>query len=162
MNRTSRGDRWSMSAGRIQSRARWSEGTLATVIVLCVISPGTRSPSTREIESISHGTRSEPTFTTEWPIVACEVGEPSSTPVTTLIRSTRLLYAFMPPASSLLSGCGLHDLSTAREGDTGVAALTDHNRFNQGLIDVRRPVPANQKIGAGPTGRIRTLDHKLD
>ena len=62
----------------------------------------------------------------------------------------------------LLSGCRLHDSSTTREGDTLVAALTEHDGFNQRLIDIRRPIPANQKVGSGSSGRIGTLDHKLD
>jgi hypothetical protein len=107
--------------------------------------------------------RSEPTFTTQWPSSVARVAA---------TRSYHTIYDANPQRSvaarlhatvgSLLSGCGLHDLSTTRKGDAGVASLTEHDRFDQGLIDVRRPVPANQEIGSRPTGRISALDHKLD
>ena len=66
----------------------------------------------------------------------------------------------MPLPIPLLSGCGLHALSTTREGNTGVPALTEHDGFDQGLIHGRGPIPANQEIGSGSTGGIGPLDHK--
>ena len=64
--------------------------------------------------------------------------------------------------TSLLSGGGLHDLSATRKGNTIVPALSEHHGFNQGLIDVCRPIPTNQEIGPGPTHYVGPLDHELD
>lgn len=76
--------------------------------------------------------------------------------------SPGMLPSVIPGIDLLLAGRGLHDLSTAGKGNTGVSALTHHDGFNQGLIDIRRSIPANQEIGTGPTGHIRPLDHELD
>ena len=55
----------------------------------------------------------------------------------------------------------LNRLPFTDERETGVTALPDHDRLDDGRIHVRRPCPLDHKISAGTARRVIALHHEL-